>query len=287
MIAPVLIWLILCEHKQLLFIFICTGNHPFYGYHLLQVDRYLFIGISSSLSQPRSPMLYIYISTSAKQAWQTHTAKGRPHLRHICIHVSLFPGRTAQKFLTCRQKAQSFGSWVRHQERKRETATGCWERLQWGCISAFGWVSIIQAKRMGSWPLKSTHGKRVFAVNINISVCVRVCGCARVRGRTPWPGPLLTSQQLLIMNRPAEWETGWWICRAKGARRANGTQVSDPSCTWSGRTWPGCQSLGKGQATWQGLLGLDPKYTKNVGKCFLLLFFWIKVTWSRNHLFGQ
>lgn len=90
MIAPVLIWLILCEHKQLLFIFICTGNHPFYGYHLLQVDRYLFIGISSSLSQPRSPMLYIYISTSAKQAWQTHTAKGQPHLRHICIHVSLF-----------------------------------------------------------------------------------------------------------------------------------------------------------------------------------------------------
>lgn len=45
------------------------------------------------------------------------------------------------------------------------------------------------------------------------------------------------------MNWPAERETGWWICRAEGTRRAHATQVSDPHCTRSGRGWPGCQSL--------------------------------------------
>lgn len=49
---------------------------------------------------------------------------------------------------------------------------------------------------MGSRPLRSTHGKGRFAVNINV----------RARATTR---ATLTSQQLLIMNGPAERETGW------------------------------------------------------------------------------
>lgn len=113
-----------------------------------------------------------------------HIAKGQPRPRFIFI---LSPHRPdgldlMQKFLTWWQKAPS------GRERRRERHWTEWVR-KWGsdgewegdgsggmvragvCIWAFRWVSIIQGKRVGSWPLKSIHGKGVFTVNINISVC--------------------------------------------------------------------------------------------------------------------
>lgn len=56
-------------------------------------------------------------------------------------------------------------------EEASERRGGWWEQVNRVCIWAFRWVSIIQGERMGSWPLKSIHGKGVFTVNINICVC--------------------------------------------------------------------------------------------------------------------
>ena len=122
------------------------GITPFYGYHLLQVDSYLFIRISSSLSRLRSPAVYIYISTSAKQAWQTHIAKGQPWPHFIFILPPRRPDGLdlMQKFLTWWQKALS-GREARKKRGGRETEWGRKHRGragEGGGMVRAGWLSM-------------------------------------------------------------------------------------------------------------------------------------------------
>lgn len=132
-------------------------------------------------------------------------------------------------------------------ERKRGKLLGWLEQVDWVCIWAFRWVSIIRGKRMGSWPLKSIHGKGVFTVNINI------CVCAMARATLDKP---------TAVNYELACREGDRLVNMQNWRSAqtHATQVSDPHRTRSGRDWPGCQSRCTGQAIGQGLLGMNSNH---------------------------
>lgn len=276
MIAPVLIWLILCEHKQLLLIFICSRNHPFYGYHLLQVDSYLFIRISSSLSQRRSPAVYIYISTSAKHAWQTHIARG-PATATLHFHIASLqtrrtglnakvPDGVRRGYAGAKGEKRDVreAARARREESDNEKVVWLWEQIDWVCIWAFRWVSIIRGKKMGSWPLKSIHGKGVSTVNINI------CACATARAVLDKPTAVNYELAYGEGDRLVNMQS--W----RNVRSSCSTSVRPPlHPEWQGLTW--MSIISTGQATGHGLLGHDPKTV-----VWLTWKFTFLLDWSRG-----
>lgn len=149
------------------------------------------------------------------------------------------------------------GNWMRKEARGREKEreevrgmgveeVGWREQVDWVCVWAFRWVSIIQGKRMGSWPLKSIHGKGVFTVNINICVCATA--------RATLDKPTAVNYELACSEGDRLVNMQSW----RSAQSPCNTSVRPPlHLEWQGLTWVSITSTG--QATGQSLLGKDPK----------------------------